>query len=107
MIPLNTFDDLQAIVAIPERYREPFTDNIHYRPDAILAYLRVWGATSDDPKAIVTLVDNLVSSPGFDIHNCLGVEALIVEQKPPHDPQYHYYFGVNTKGENRQSREEF
>lgn len=104
MRPINSFDDLQAIVAIPERYREPFTDNLNFRPDAILAYLRVWGATSDDPAAIVALVDDLVSSKGFDIHNCLGVEALIADQKLPHDPQYRYYFGVNTKGENRRGR---
>lgn len=103
MIPLNTFDDLQAIVAIPERYREPFTDNINYRPDAVLAYLRVWGPTSDEPRVIVALVDDLVNSDGFDIHNTLGVEALIVDQKPPIDPQYRYYFGVNTK----QNREAF
>lgn len=98
---VNNFDDLQAIVNIPERYRDAFSDNLHYRPDTLLAYLRVWGAVSEDPKAIVELVDNLVNSPDFDIHNCLGVEALIADQKTPHDTQYRYYFGVCTKGENR------
>lgn len=100
MKPINSFDDLQAIVAIPERYREPFTDNLHYRPDAVLAYLRVWGPTTDDPVAIVALVDDLVNSNGFDIHNTLGVEALIADQRPRCNQGYRYYFGVCTKAPN-------
>ena len=100
MLPIKDFQELQAIAKVPDSYRDMLgCDEITYRPDMVLAFLRVWGATSEDSGVIKVLVNSLVQSPDFDIHNTLAVEALLSDRKTPKNWHSRHYFGVDTKQE--------
>lgn len=85
---------VQAIAKVPDYYLNRIKSAGTMRPDTVLAFMRIWGATQSDSKDIVKTVNWLIGAPGFDITNTFLVEALIGVQKPV-NPRNQVYFGVD------------
>lgn len=98
---IESFEDLQRLAQIPDHYRSVYNSAVSWRPDAILAILRVWGATSDDPQEITQLINQLINSPGFDINNTLTIETLLFQYKVPIPANIRTYMGVSRKEPHR------
>jgi hypothetical protein len=87
---------VQSFAKVPDHYINRIKGADTVRADTLLAFMRIWGATSQKAKDIVDTVNWLLGAPSFDMTNTLLVESLIGIQRPvPANNQS--YFGVDLK----------
>jgi len=96
MQPITNFPDLKSLVNVSDCHILRVHFSYHYPINAseLLGLLRVFGPTSTDSKEIVKVIDELVATPGFEMHQAILTQSVYSAWGKPRDLRMASYHGV-------------